>query len=142
LSHISPEVSNVFHFDRGKLTGRRILIVEDEMLIAFGLIDIVASFGAAWVSTARVAKALALVASEPFDAAILDMKLAGEPADAVLDALMVRDVPFIITTGYGAEGMAEKYRTLPRLPKPYSPEQIKDALLNVLSSPEVFARCG
>ena len=110
------------------------------MVVALCLIDIVAALGASWVAASRVAKAMALVATGPFDAAILDMNLAGESGDAVADALSAREIPFIITTGYGTEGMAEKYRTLPRLSKPYMPEQVEAALLSMLETGKALAR--
>lgn len=134
MSHTSPETSNVVTFERAKLSGHRILIVEDEMLIALGLIDIVAGLGASWVAASRVAKALVLVATEPFDAAFLDMNLAGESAGAVADALSACDMPFVITTGYGVDGIPKKYRSMPRLTKPYMPEQVEAALLSVLAT--------
>jgi DNA-binding NtrC family response regulator len=140
LSQTSPELSNVVAFERAKLSGHRILIVEDEMLIALGLIDIVAGLGASWVAASRVAKALALVATEPFDAALLDMNLAGESAGAVADAMSVRDMPFVITTGYSVEGIPENYRGLPRLTKPYTPGQVEAALLSVLATSKSLAR--
>jgi DNA-binding NtrC family response regulator len=140
LSQSSPELSNVLAFERRKLSGHRILIVEDEMLIALGLIDIVSALGASWVSVSRVAKAVALIATESFDACILDMNLAGTPADDVADALSARDIPFIITTGYAVDGIAEKYRGLPRLPKPYLPEHVESALLSVLAAPNSRVR--
>ena len=110
------------------------------MLIAIGLIDIVEALGASWVAASRVAKALALVATEPFDAVILDMNLAGERADAVADALSVRDIPFIITTGYDVEAMTERFRALPRLSKPYLPGQVEAALLSRLAASKALCR--
>jgi CheY-like chemotaxis protein len=125
--------SSVPDFERNKLSGRRILIVEDEMVIALGLADIVSALGAAWVTTSRVAKAVTIATTEHFDAAIVDMNLAGEKAHAVADALSIRGIPFIITSGYAAEAIAEPYRNRPRLGKPYSPEQIETALLEALA---------
>jgi ActR/RegA family two-component response regulator len=103
------------------------------MLIALGLTDMMDALGASWVAASRVGTALALVASDTFDVAIIDMKLAGEPADAVMDALSARDIPFIITTGYGAEVIAEKYRNVPRFTKPYMPAHVEAALVSVLA---------
>jgi ActR/RegA family two-component response regulator len=65
--------------DYPKPSARHILIVEDEMLIALNLIDAVTSLGFTSAAASRVAKALDLVATQSFDAAILDMNLAGEP---------------------------------------------------------------
>jgi len=69
----------VLAFERAKPSDVRVLIVEDEMLIALGLIDMVEALGASPVAASRLAKALALVADETFDAAIVDMNLASEP---------------------------------------------------------------
>lgn len=132
--------SNVLAFERAKPSDVRILIVEDEMLIALGLIDMVEALGAVPVAASRAAKALDLLAVERFDAAIVDMNLANEPADPVLDALSARGVPFVITTGYGAEAIAEKYRNRPRLAKPYMPEHVEVALLSVLELSKLSAQ--
>jgi DNA-binding NtrC family response regulator len=136
----SPEASNVLAFERAKPSDVRVLIVEDEMLIALGLIDMVEALGASPVAASRLAKALALVADETFDAAIVDMNLASEPADAILDALSACNIPFVITTGYGTEAIAEKYRSAPRLAKPYMPEHVEAALLSVLARSKLCAQ--
>ena len=97
--------------------------------------DVVAALGASSVVASRVAKALAVVAAEPFDAAIVN-----QPADTVLDALRARGIPVIITTGYGAGAIGEKYRCLPMLAKPYLPEQLEAALLSILAPSKLRAR--
>jgi len=129
----TSDAPNVLAFERATVPDVRVLIVEDEMLIALGLIDLVEEMGASCRTASRVSSALTLVASGPFDAAIVDMNLAHEPADAVMDALIARGIPFVITTGYGAKGIAEKYRSLPRLSKPYMPEQVEAILLSFLA---------
>jgi DNA-binding response OmpR family regulator len=116
---------------RSKLSGRHILIAEDEMLIAFSLADMLTALGCTSMTAGRVAKAVLLAASERFDAAILDMNLAGEPGYPIADALSSRGVPFIIATGYGLEGIAANYQYRPILPKPYLPQQIEAALLKM-----------
>lgn len=136
----APELSNVLAFEPGKTSGTRILIVEDEMLIALALTDMADAIGASWVAASRVGTALALVASDTFDAAIIDMNLAGEPADAVMDALSARDIPFLITTGYGPEVIAEKYRSVPRFTKPYMSAHVEAALLRVIPPSKLRAR--
>lgn len=140
MSQSLCESSNVLVFDPGKPSGPRVLIVEDEMLIALGLIDVVEALGGSCAAGSRVANSLALVATEPFNAAIVDMNLAGEPANAVMDALSARGIPIIITTGYGVDAIAEKYRSLPRLSKPYLPAQVEEALLSVLAPSKLCAQ--
>jgi CheY-like chemotaxis protein len=114
------------------LSGRHILIVEDEMLIAFALADIVAALGCTSVLAARIGKAITLVTSQPFDAAILDMNLGGEAGYPIADALAQRGIPFVIATGYGAEGIEADYRDRPMLSKPYLAAQVEAALLTAL----------
>ena len=114
------------------LAGRHILIVEDEMIIALALADMVAELGCTSVMASRVAKAVPLVTTQTFDAAILDMNLAGEAGYPIAEALDSRGIPFIIATGYGAEGIEAEYRDRPMLPKPYLPEHVEAALLKAL----------
>jgi CheY-like chemotaxis protein len=115
-----------------RLTGRHILIVEDEMLIALSLADMVAALGCTSVMASRVTKAVQLATTQAFDVAILDMNLAGEPGYPIAEALNRRGIPFIIATGYGAEGLKADYRDRPMLPKPYLPEHVETALLKAL----------
>jgi ActR/RegA family two-component response regulator len=136
------DVSNTLVFERAKPSGARVLIVEDEMLIAMTLVDLVEALGASPVTAARVKKALALLADETFDAAIVDMNLSNEPADAVLDALRARGIPFVITTGYATEAVAEKYRSSPMLAKPYTAEDVEAALLSLFASSTPRAQSG
>jgi len=114
------------------LSGRRVLIVEDEMLIAFTLSDMVAGLGCTSQVAGRVAQALLLATTQTFDVAVLDVNLAGESGYAVADALALRGVPFVIATGYGPEGIEAPYRHHPLLSKPYLPRQVEMALLNAL----------
>jgi DNA-binding response OmpR family regulator len=114
------------------LSGRRILIVEDEMLIALNLSDIVESMGCTSAMAARVEKAVSLAATETFDAAILDLNLDGKAVYPVAEELCRRRVPFVLATGYGAEGIAAAYRDRPILTKPYSNADVERTLLRAL----------
>lgn len=134
------ETSNVLAFERVAPASGRVLIVEDEMLIALNLIDMVEAFGASSRAASRVASALSLIETQQFDAAIVDMNLFHESADAVMDALSVRGIPFVITTGYGEDGITQKYRSLPRLTKPYMPGQVEAALFNLLAASRLRAQ--
>ena len=103
------------------------------MLIALCLADMLTALGCTSMTAARVAKAVPLATNERFDAAIVDMNLAGEPGHPVAEALSRRGVPFVIATGYGIEGITPDHRYRPILPKPYLPEQVEAALLKLLS---------
>jgi CheY-like chemotaxis protein len=114
------------------LAGRHVLIVEDEMIVALDLSDLVERLGCTSTLAGRVSKAVQLVASERFDVAILDLNLAGEPVYPVADALRRCATPFVIASGYGAEGIEAAYREGPLLGKPYSSREIEAALLGAL----------
>jgi CheY-like chemotaxis protein len=100
---------------------RRILVVEDEMLIGMLLEDMLTDLGHEVAAVVpRLKDALAAVQSETFDLAILDVHLHGENAFPVADALIEKGVPFVFATGYGERGLPEAYRQRPVLQKPFA----------------------
>ena len=100
---------------------RRVLVVEDELLIGDLLEGMIAELGHQVVAVVpRVAEALAAIAHETFDFAIVDVRLHGDMALAVADALLAKRVPFVFATGLGESGLPESYRTLPLLRKPFT----------------------
>jgi CheY-like chemotaxis protein len=108
---------------------RRILVVEDEMLIGMLLEDMLTDMGhevAAIVP--RLKDALAAVDRESFDLAVLDVHLHGESAFPVADALIAKGVPFIFATGYGERGLPESYRGRPVLQKPFARDDLERLL--------------
>ena len=110
-------------------TKRRILVVEDEMLIAMLLEDMLADLGHEVVGVMpRVNEALAAVSRDDFDLAILDLHLNGQSAYPVADALIARGIPFAFATGYGESGLPEKYRNRPILQKPFAREDLERTL--------------
>lgn len=114
------------------LAGRHVLIVEDEMIVALDLSDLVERLGCTSVLAGRVGKAIQLATSQRFDVAILDLNVAGEPVYPVADELRRRATPFVIASGYGADGIEAAYRDGPLLCKPYSSREIEGALLGAL----------
>ena len=89
------------------LSGRRILVVEDEMLVLMMTEGMLADLGCESVTAAAtVDQAIALIDAQVFDAAMLDMNLKGNQSHAVADALAARGVPFIFATGYSAHDMS------------------------------------
>lgn len=116
------------------LSGKHVLIVEDEMIVALDLSDVVERLGCTYVLSGRVGKAVELVASQRFDLAILDLNLAGEAVYPVADELRKRETPFVIASGYGADGIEAAYRDGPLLGKPYSSREVEAALLRALGA--------
>lgn len=106
--------------DKPPLDGLRLLVVEDEALVAMVLEDYLADLGCTVVGPAStIGDALAFVQAEPlaFDGAILDVNLGRDPIDPVADALTERGVPFILATGDG--GAAAGRFKAPILSKPF-----------------------
>jgi CheY-like chemotaxis protein len=109
--------------------GCRILIVEDEFLIALFLQETLEDEGCRIVGPAgRVSEAVLLVRRGGIDAAVLDAGLDGEPVTAVADALEAGNVPFVFHSGYGPEHLPLSHRHRPLLRKPCSPSDVVAAL--------------
>jgi len=102
------------------LCGRRILIVEDEYLIACEIADALVEAGAFVVGpVARIDDALKLLETgSPLDGAVLDIHLQGDTSFPLADALAAQGVPVVFATGYGSEGIPERYREIRRCEKP------------------------
>lgn len=115
--------------DEALLRGRRILIVEDEALVAMLVEDALLDAGCRIIGpAATVAEALALLEAELPEAAVLDLNLSGETSAPVADALVQQGVPFLVASGYGAAGLPEGHRGVPVLAKPYDPGELTAAL--------------
>ena len=117
-----------------ELRGLRVLVVEDEALIAFLLEDLLAELGCRVVGpAARLGAALALARDEDLDCAILDVNIGGEPVHPVAEILAERGIPFIFATGYGEARGESRFGRRPVLAKPFKPEEICDALTRLLA---------
>lgn len=116
--------------DPASLKGRRILVVEDEMMIAILVEDMLNELGCSVVGPAHALDtALALARAEnEIDAALLDVNLAGQPVFAVADALRLIGVPAIFATGYGGAGLRDVDHGAPVLEKPFVSGDLERAL--------------
>jgi len=125
----TPDNATETFMPPSSLDGRRILVVEDEAMIAMLLEVHLADFGCEVAGSANsVRAALQLIEDEPgADAAILDMNLAGEPVNPVARALSARRIPFLFLTGYGSQPV-EAYPDAPVLGKPLEVNQLRRAL--------------
>ncbi|MCW6529785.1 MULTISPECIES: response regulator [Sphingomonas] len=108
----------------------RVLIVEDEPLIAMMLEDFLDALGYAGGGMADcAADALPLIAAGEIDCAIVDVNLRnGEKSWAIADALAGAGIPFVFATGGGDEAIADPYRDRPRLMKPFTIDDVARAL--------------
>ena len=116
------------------LTGKRILVVEDEALIAMLAEELLAELGCVvHAVAATIPKALALVEAGGFDLALLDVNVARERVFPVAEALAARGIPFAFASGYGEQGIADGFKTRPLVGKPYDGRQLEVALLAALN---------
>jgi CheY-like chemotaxis protein len=116
------------------LSGRRVLVVEDEMMILMIIEDMLADLGCESVtSAATVDQALAFMDARVFDAAMLDVNLSGHKSYPVADALAARGVPCVFSTGLSDYGMREDYRERPVLRKPFKYEELAEVLTRLVS---------
>lgn len=113
----------------------RVLLLEDEAAVSLLIEDMLEDLGCVVAAcVARADQALAAVARERLDAAILDVNIGGGSSYEVADALKRQDVPFIFATGYGESGLLAAYRTAPVLQKPFAIEDLEAALARVLNT--------
>jgi len=105
----------------------RVLIVEDEIIVALFMEDVLVEFG---YEVAGVAGHLDEAAAwEPdYDMAVLDVHLNGHSVFDFADTLAIRDVPFAFATGYGERGIPDRHRGRPVLQKPFQPEDLRRVL--------------
>jgi DNA-binding response OmpR family regulator len=108
----------------------RILIVEDEMTIAFMIEDMLVGLGHDVVNVAmRLSDALKAAADLDVDIAILDVNLDGLMSFPVAEVLTGRGIPFAFATGYGTAGIEEPFKTRPVLVKPFLQTDLERVLL-------------
>ncbi len=100
------------------LQGRRILVIEDEFLVAAVLCDFLEDAGAVTIGpVGSVTDGIKAIGAGGFDVAVLDWNLCGESGLPLAEALAAVDIPFVIATGYGAVDAA--FADRPILAKPY-----------------------
>lgn len=116
------------------LEGLRVLVVEDEPVVAMCLEDMLEALGCATIGPAsRLAEGLALAEAGGFDTAILDINLGGERSTPIAQALRARGVPFAFASGYGSppEGFGDG---VPMIEKPYREAQVAGALERLIQA--------
>jgi CheY-like chemotaxis protein len=115
--------------DATPLSGLKVLVVEDEAIIALMVEDLLGDMGCEVVGTAgELSQAFAMAERCVFDCAILDVNLGGQRIDPFVDLLKARGSPFIFATGYGVQGVREEDRAWPVLLKPINGPRLGEAL--------------
>jgi DNA-binding response OmpR family regulator len=115
-------------------TGLKVLLIEDESIVAMMLEDMLLELGfELGGSAASLADACQIASSAAVDVALLDVNLDGEGVFPVAAILRDRGVPFVFSTGYGAGGLDEEFKSYPVVCKPFGMEELRGALSAALA---------
>jgi DNA-binding response OmpR family regulator len=110
----------------------RVIIVEDDPLLAFTLEELLIDAGFKVVGVAlKLNKALALIGSAMFDVAIVDVNLAGVSTSPAASALTARGIPFIVLSGYSLQQLPDEFLGARTMRKPCRPDQLIQALVEI-----------
>jgi CheY-like chemotaxis protein len=118
------------------LAGCRVLVVDDEPMIALTIRDIVTELGGVVPAVAsRPDQALSAIDEQAFDCAVLDVNLAGTLSYKIAIALRRRNIPFCYCTGHAdAASVFPPIAAAPRLRKPVKKDELRDTVLHVLTA--------
>jgi CheY-like chemotaxis protein len=116
-----------------QLNGLKALVVEDEAGVALLIEDMLTELGCEITAMAALLpRACQLAQSAVVDFAVLDVNLNGLPVFPVADILRERGIPFVFSTGYGANGLPNQYKNQPLVTKPFALENLERQLLIAL----------
>jgi two-component SAPR family response regulator len=125
------------------LRGLRILVVEDEFLVAMELETMLQDLGGEVIGPlGRLEEAAAIAREETLDVAVLDVNIGGQLVTPVADALAARTIPFVFCTGYDGASLPGRHAAAPVLMKPCQAHELKDALLSSLRARTGSARAS
>jgi PAS domain S-box-containing protein len=114
-------------------TGNRVLLVEDEILVAMMMKDILTELGFSVVGPfSRLGEAMVAAVHEEINAGIIDVNLGGEFVYPVADVLTARKIPFVFITGYGVESIDSRFGYVPIVKKPVQ----RQVLQTIFAAPE------
>jgi CheY-like chemotaxis protein len=137
VSGLHAEVNDL---SKRQLSNCKVLVVEDEMMIAMLIEDMLDEFGCKLVGSATsISRALDLIGKEQVEVAILDLNLDGQDTYAIADALRQNNVPFIFATGHGSAGLRQDYGNRSVLQKPFQARDLETALMEALSGSNAVA---
>lgn len=123
------------------LAGLRVLVIEDEALIALDIEATLTQAGCTVVGPLnRVDEALQAIGREGVDVAILDIHLKGETSLSLADALELRGTPFLFLTGYEADQIPPRHSFRPVITKPWEPAALLEGLAAAVRGGGLFGR--
>jgi CheY-like chemotaxis protein len=116
------------------LTGTKVLVVEDESLIAMFIEDTLSDIGCEAVSTASsLDEAMNKVTEIEYDIVMLDVNLAGKDTFALAEILSKKNQRFIFSTGYGNAAIPSHLKHIPVLQKPFREGDLAEKLKTALT---------
>lgn len=128
---IAPPVAPIY----SSPTSLKVLVIEDEAMVAIFVEDVLADLGHEVVATVgRLNTATKLVTELPIDIAIVDVNLNGEKSYPLAVILARRRIPFVFSTGYGTAGLDEEWKHIPTILKPFQPHQLAEAIARAVPS--------
>lgn len=137
----SQESSNADIEQLIALSGNRILVVEDEAIVALALSDLLHELGFEVIGPfGNLGEAAHATEALDFEAAILDVNLDGQMIYHVADALSKRGVPFVFVTGYGPESISSRFRHIPVIQKPIEREKIERMFIRLVNNDVMSAK--
>jgi CheY-like chemotaxis protein len=111
---------------------RRALVVEDEIMVAMYVEDLLIELGYEVVGVAtNLSQAMPIAEGGVFDFAVLDVNLGGEVSFPAADVLRARGIPFLFASGYGSRGLREDYRSAVRIQKPFVSSDLVKAIAKI-----------
>ena len=117
-----------------RLEGKRILVVEDEPLLAMDIAGQLEDAGACVIGpVGNVAAALSLIEQYRFHGALLDANLVGNPVDDIAVALARNDIPFIFVSGYNRDSLPKAFDAAELLLKPFDASRLLAAVAKLVA---------
>ena len=118
------------------LAGLFILIVEDEVMVAMMLEDMLQDLGCSIALAGSIEEALLVIRKTTPDGVLLDMNIHGRKTLVIAEELASRSVPFLLVTGYGAaDGDPPMIKSAPRLQKPFSEDSLGRRMAELFKPP-------
>ena len=113
--------------ETGDVAGCRVLVVEDETLIAVLIEDMLAAMECEIVGPiGKLETAIQTAKESKFDIAVLDITFRGGKVYPVAEDLLARGVPFVLASGYGDWALPASLRDQPRLTKPFTAAELEE----------------
>ena len=114
------------------MTLARVLVVEDEMMVAMYVEDLLTELGYEVVAVATgFDQALTMAREAEVDFAVLDINLNGHLSFPIADALRERGIPFLFASGYGSRGLNDNHRHAVRIQKPFRSRELAAAISRI-----------